>query len=320
LARVDLATSLPSATPVASPVQNPFLDTAGMLRTKTYLVAPYAPIPDEAAHDILPPLGTPPDTRSGDGSAARLFMLMPPPDGSQGPGHGYGQFDPRGRFVELVRDTLAEVRLAAALPDVPHSRTDGGSADGDLAEKENLGAINHAVPGQNAQSDPLFLGAGRAVETALSDPEWADEAKGTPGHEPAGRLVALDEAREAFWSRESRLVGAGSDGHGSTTSHDLLAPRFAFDAEALFDARALGAALGELLSEADEWGTSLLGFLTDPTSSTDLALVAGVAVAGFAYRHWRGGPRREEAEARAMLAARFVTGPASLRLGRRTSG
>jgi hypothetical protein len=267
----------------------------------------------------MPVMATLFGSRTTDVAAARWLELMAPQDRSAELGQGYNQFDLRGRIVELVRDTLAAVRLAEG----PRPRA---SVDDAIMESQHHGGINHTVPGQNAKSDAPFAGAGRTSrESQLTslDPESSEDTEETPSRSAVGRLVAFDEATgvwAAVWSLGSRLVGGGDDdGYGSAASHDLLAPRFAFDPATLFDPAALGAAIGDLLSEADELGTSLLGFLTDPTPSADLALVAGVAAAGFAYRHWRSGPSREEAEARAMLAARFVTGPSSLRLGRRIS-
>ncbi|HEV3023179.1 MAG TPA: hypothetical protein VGX76_11960, partial [Pirellulales bacterium] len=170
---------------------------------------------------------------------------------------------------------------------------------------------------QSGKTDSILAGTGRSTgETPPSFDLESGEAGGTLNHEDVGRLVAVGDTTAgwaaAFWAAGSRALGGEGDaGAIEFALHELLAPRFAFDSAAL------GEAIRDLVAEADEMGINLLGFLTDPTQRGEMALVAGVATA-LAYRHWRSGERREQAESRAMLAARFVRGPASLRLARRS--
>jgi hypothetical protein len=59
--------------------------------------------------------------------------------------------------------------------------------------------------------------------------------------------------------------------------------------------------------------------LSDPVATGEAAIVTGLIGAGLAYRHWRGMEQREQGEEQELLSARFIRGPASLRLSRRIS-
>ncbi|HWB07907.1 MAG TPA: hypothetical protein VG826_01595 [Pirellulales bacterium] len=289
----------------------------GVLRTS---LAPVDPSADPPSHDgPMPLVFMLANGRGVDNSSGRLLAWMAPMvpgDVTQGQVPGFGPFDPRGRLAELMHDALFAGHLAWS-SDGAHSTTDGALGDDASLEGERH-AINPALFGQSAADDSSFAGSGRSVMEA--DRPWFDfeagEAADAPDREAASHLVAAGDATatlaSAVWAAGSRAVGAAIDGDAFDSAlHDLLAPRFAFDAAALSDA------IRDLVDDADELGIGLLGLVTDPTRQGEVALVAAVA-AGLAYRHWRGRERREQAESREMLAARFVRGPASPAPGRRT--
>jgi hypothetical protein len=272
--------------------------------------------PDPASHDgPLSLVGLLANSRGGNDASVRLLAWMAqmaPGDATQGQAQG-GPFDFRGRFAQLAHDTLFAEYLAR-LSDSGHSAIDDASNNDASLDRERHG-INPALFGQSAGDDSMFAGAGRSV--VENQPAWLDHEMDETS-EAASHLVAVGDTTAAFasavWAAGSRALGAALDGDGAALDsalHDLLAPRFAFDAATLSDA------IGGLVDEADELGISLLGLLADPAKRSEMALLAAV-VAGLAYRHWRGQERRAQAESRSMLAARFVTGP-SLRFERRDS-
>jgi hypothetical protein len=229
--------------------------------------------------------------------------------------------EPHLRFAELMRDSLIAARLAIFSSDAIHPGSDDVSAGGSAAEGHRRGATHVNLFGQSAESESMSMGAGRASSNAPRNivdnlvPPDVEQQSAT--HAPVGHLVAYGDAASAR-SAATHVARTQTDhGDGQTMGsvlHDLLAPRLAFDSTAM------SAAITDLLAEADDLGVGLLGMLTDPLSSGEMAILTGVAAAGFAYRHWRGGDRRAELESRRMLAARFITGCATSRVdGRKLS-
>lgn len=221
--------------------------------------------------------------------------------------------DPHLRLFETARESRFDASQPAILPDSARVSPSGGSHDDAILESQRQATPGSATtPGQNAETEATF-GAG-PMTSHLHREELPTEA--APSRETVSHLVAFNRSDLDGPTGETAPNGRPSGGNWTAAAsvlNDLLVPRFAGDAASL------GVALTDLLAEADELGDGLLGLLTGPPVTCEAALVAGLVGAGVAYRHWRGGQRREENEAREVLWATFVSGPASLRIHRSAS-
>jgi hypothetical protein len=218
--------------------------------------------------------------------------------------------DPHVRFLNLAHDPLGEARSMLSSPDTEHTKTsDVLTTEGDRRVTSALTALF----GQSAETDTVLVGRGRVLgdnHYKTGEGAQANEL----ATEPVGYLVAFDTM--ALGLGLGAVSAAGQPQVVGQTAfsfllEDLITPSFSYDTAAL------SIAINDLVDQADEMGGGLLGMLGDSATSGEAALVAGLVGAGLAYRHWRGGQRRKLSEDRELLSARFLRGPASLRLHRR---
>ena len=209
--------------------------------------------------------------------------------------------------IDRVATTVFDsVRPPANIPDAAGQVQDRSAAN--LA----LAAAGPAVVGVANGAMPIEHEAQPAAENARLDlPDALSPADFVVSYLVAlqgGEAVTAGGAAYALAERGSAAV--------QSLLHDLLQPKRPVD-----DA-AIGIALGGLFADAEQVGTSLVEMLSDPVRSAEFAVATGVIAAGFAGRQLQEREARERAEARQMLAARFIRGPESVRLfgPRRGSG
>ena len=249
-----------------------------------------------------------------DGWQVAQFGQMPGPEGTSP--------DPHIRYFELVHESWVESRLAALTPDSVHSADNDAVMVGGARSGERHASASLVLFGQSAESDTVFIGRDRSIGDVQrgivpADGDGSESADNAAERAIVGYLVAFDEVALGWGvdavSAVARPLESGDRGAVTSLMHELLTPRLTYDAEAL------SVALTDVVAQAEELGFGLLGMLTDPVASGEAALVTGVVGMGLVYRHWRGGQRREQLEEQELLSARFIHGPASLRLGRRSS-
>ncbi|HVX14254.1 MAG TPA: hypothetical protein VHC22_23915 [Pirellulales bacterium] len=241
-----------------------------------------------------------------------LFEGLQPADFGDVSGMNGMPFDPHVRFLDLAHDPLTEARSTLSSPDTGHNTTsDILTTEADRHVSSTLAALF----GQSAETDAVFVGRGRVLgdnQYKVGEGSQADEGS---REQAVGYLVAFDKLALGWGLGAAAAAGQAPGASKVALSfllNDLLTPSFSCDAAAL------SIAINDLVAQADEMGGSLLDVFSDVATSGEAALVTGIVGAGLAYHHWRGEHRRKLSEDRELLSARFIRGPASLRLHRRT--
>jgi hypothetical protein len=276
---------------------------------------------------FLPPPQWQSDWRGAGSSLARFMPVFlegwQPMEVSQMSGQDSVPLDGHARYFVVVHESFAESRMAPMLPDSVHLRSIDAFALNKPASGERHLANSLTAPfGPSADADAVFSIRGRAIGAALQNNLVAlgeeTEATDTANERAAvGYLVAFNNTIVgSLLGAASAAIPSSESGESAAVGsliQDLLTPRLAFNAEAL------SFAINEFAAQADELGVGLLSMLSDPVATGEAAIVTGLIGAGLAYRHWRGMEQREQGEEQELLSARFIRGPASLRLSRRIS-
>lgn len=281
--------------------------TANSFASRSSMVAP------------LTLIGTQPDR--GDTPLTRFLIFISDSASALDLGQDMTQdgtpLDFRVRVMELVRDSLIASRLATFSPDPSHTNSEDGSAGGTTTDAHHHPAAAMGLGGQNADSDATFAVLGRASGNVpqgvsdASDLSPSDEQKNA-ANAIVDHLLAFGELASTWSALPTQFSSESTIGQTlGSVLHDVLMPRLAIDATAL------DAAMSDLFAQVDDLGVGLLGMLSDPFTTAEIALAAGVAAAGFVYRHWRGSAGRAETEHRLLLAARFINPPRASGVGGR---
>jgi hypothetical protein len=310
--RVFTADGRDNVQPPVTPVRGP--DTADLL----------AGMP---LHDAAPKLFFDPQPEQGGVTlvVSRTFVIVVDFDLLSSVGRGQVQddlpLDQHNQYAAQPRDLSVQDHSAILSPNnvrSPAGEMPGvpASAEGPSRSGATLTPITFSVG-----SEATFVGA--APNTGIVQPtldgstsESLVEMETAPSSVAVGHLVAFGKSAGSWAAWASTEPDAADDAlvtTAATAIHDLLLPQFTLDGAAL------GAAISDLVSEAEELGGDLMALLTDAISSREATLVAGAVAAGVAWWQWRDDRHRHKSEAWQIISARFITGPESLRVRKSTT-